>query len=752
MNLPYTIKDFKFRVFITYLLGSLLTVTLALLNLFGTKGLTSLNLGKAIYFGEDSTLSLAIIKRISEGWIYNNPRLGYPFGSSIFDYPIPDTASLLFYKLLTLLSFDTTTVLNVYFFISFPLTFVITLAVLRRLQFSLYISSLVSFLFTLLPFHFERFEIGHVFYTWYFIIPIITLMASELAGVTPTKIFNINSRSGLIRLITASIVIGCFGVYYSFFGIILLLSAGIFSTKKLEYIKLKPTAIAISTVSLTVFLNLLPNILFKISNTSNSLVAARSPVESEVYGLKFIQFILPNYEHRIEYFRKIANSYGSSFPLINENMMSSLGILGSLGLIYLLYISWQLFAGNKGIANATRFFTFSFWTLFLFATIGGFGAVFAIVISPQIRGWNRIGIFISFLALLSFATLLNVIKERFRVSRYLTPIFAATLMVLGIADVMPKACQVCITGNANYSAMQSSFIKKIEASLPSHAAVYQYPYTQFPEVPKTNTMDSYSQLEGFIFSKKLRWSSGGMKGREGDSYHASLAAQSVDFQYPVLRELGFSAVYIDVRGYKDSGVRMIDEWSFTLKKKPDLIRADKQIYVFFFPRNQTAFRHPISVSKASKLTTFGVNGFTYPADFGSKLDFSKPGIPSYISEFTGLSNPEVWGRWSDARLSKDVQFVFAKPLPNQFKLLFRVFSYGPNIGKYLYIRSGKEVHKIQLRGDSQDYTILFKPDGTSRNRITFQVPSPISPSEVDGGSDNRLISVGFISLEIIPQN
>jgi hypothetical protein len=74
--------------------------------------------------------------------------------------------------LLSLFGLDPVVILNTFFFISFPITFIITMAVVRRLDFSIYISSLISILFTLLPFHFERFGIGHLFYTWYFVLQV----------------------------------------------------------------------------------------------------------------------------------------------------------------------------------------------------------------------------------------------------------------------------------------------------------------------------------------------------------------------------------------------------------------------------------------------------------------------------------------------------------------------------------------------------------------------------------------------------
>lgn len=746
------IRSYRGKSLPLYVVGSLTTLVLALVNIFGVKGLMSLNMAKSIYFGEDTTFNLAIIKRISEGWIYNNTRMGYPFGSSLYDYPIPDFASLIYFKFLSYFGFDPIVILNTYFFVSFPITFIITIAVLRRLNFSIFISGLISFLFTLLPFHFERFSIGHLFYTWYFVVPLYALIALDAADLTSHKIYDTNSRRGIYKLILTSAFLACFGVYYALFGMILLITTGFFIGKRHELNKLKPILISMATTFVTLFLILLPNIIFRIINGSNSLVAARSPVESEVYGLKFVQFIMPNYEHRIENLRRIANSYASSFPLINENMMSSLGVLGSIGLLFLLIKTAQLFAGHSQTSKSVRFYVFNFWVLFMFATVGGFGTVFALAISPQIRGWNRIGIFISFIALLGLATLLRDLHLRVALPKVAASIFATVMLIGGVADAMPRTCESCIKENAKYSKIQSRFVNQIESSLPKGAAVFQYPYAQFPEVPKTNSMDSYSQLEGFIFSEHLLWSSGGIKGGGGDNYLSSLATQSTEFQYQALMKLGFNAVYIDGRGFEDGGSDALRNWKTILKKEPDLVREDGIVSVFILPQQKSPPKKPIRVQYAKELTSFGPNGFTYPTELESELIFSRPGIPSYLQSFSGLSNPETWGRWSDARLSRNVEFVYANPLPNEFELVVNVFGYEANVGKTLQIVSGRISHEIELPRSATIFRFEFDFNDSPNNRITFKIPTPTSPSNYEGSGDNRLLGVGFISMQVIPRD
>src|SRR3712207_7344477 len=51
-------------------------------------------------------------------------------------------------------------------------------------------------------------------------------------------------------------------------------------------------------------------------------------------------------------------------------------------------------------------------TAFLVGTTGGVSAILAWVVSPQIRGWNRLSIFIAFFALAAVALLLDALGRR----------------------------------------------------------------------------------------------------------------------------------------------------------------------------------------------------------------------------------------------------------------------------------------------------------------------------------------------------
>src|SRR5690606_22977322 len=124
-------------------------------------------------------------------------------------------------------------------------------------------------------------------------------------------------------------------------------------------------------------------------------------------GLKLAQLVLPTTGHRLEAFRLLTAKYnesGSAPGLINENITSAVGALGTLGLLVLLY---ALLRGRlpATAASPVRALAEVGGLAFLLGTVGGLGSLFALLVSAQIRGYNRISVFLAFTALAALGLL-----------------------------------------------------------------------------------------------------------------------------------------------------------------------------------------------------------------------------------------------------------------------------------------------------------------------------------------------------------
>src|SRR5471032_1407338 len=97
-------------------------------------------------------------------------------------------------------------------------------------------------------------------------------------------------------------------------------------------------------------------------------------------------------------------------------MTASLGFVGSIGFIALLlsFLAPQ-------IRQDERFFVLASITLalLLFCSIGGFSSLFALFITPMIRAWNRVSVFIAFTSIAATLLMVEQLLARDWAKRYL---------------------------------------------------------------------------------------------------------------------------------------------------------------------------------------------------------------------------------------------------------------------------------------------------------------------------------------------
>lgn len=699
-------------------------------------------------YNGDSIFHAWMANRVDEGWIFNNDRSGYPFGSNFLDYPGADAGNHFVIKLLSSLTGGWVGGLNLYFLIGFPICFVASYITARAFGLNRSFSVAVALLYSFTPFHFLRLVYQHLFYTWYFVAPVFFYLALSVyrTGQEPTA-------SSLRRRIAMGIpatlglfILASFGVYYAVFGVIVIGFAGLLSWASSKHLQgLKKSILLSCAIGTGVALNIAPNVLNTFTNGVNEEAAHRSPGQSEHLGFKLMQLFLPRLDHRSSALANLTQAYNNGSPLINENATATLGMIGSagLGLVFLFLVFRPSGAANDERLRLLAAITF---VLFMFGTIGGLGTVFAWFISPSIRGWNRISVFIAFSTVLfTFIALQILLKEKApRFARHATAI-AAVALLFGLLDQTTSACKSCYVQRKAEFENDKHFVQAIESALPPGAAVYQLPYFAFPEEPPMNRMMSYQSMAGVIHSKGLHWSFGGMRGRDGDAFYRALVKEPTNKQLNVIRRLGFDGIYIDRRGYADNGDALINELSELLQSPPLLVSSSgDQVFFKVSGSKHPALEH-LSTPQIMKLAGYYADhiGIRYPSTLENGIDFTKAGWPEFIANAKGLWPLEPWGRWSD---KPEVTFDFAEPLPQKFTLVLKAHAFASNAQHPTRIQIADKEYTVQLTGDVSEVRLEVDLQGSSANRITFIPPTPISPRQVMGGTDDRMLGIGFVSM------
>lgn len=740
------VKTFRTNAFTSLILGILSCLLASVLITGWPQGLIP-NLTIPYIFEGDGLSHAWLIKRTIEGhWYFQNARSGYPFGSSFLDYPSSDFGNFATIKLLGWIFGSWYATLNAYFLLGFAITSSISFSVFRALGISRSSAICGAVIFTFLPYHFLR--LAHILYTWYFTVPIFFYYAHKLFFLPQhLNLISLFKRRRTYVHAAGLLMCSCFGVYFALFGcLVLACAAFIAATRQRRGVILTVGALSTLVVALGVGINVLPNIANTMINGPNLSVAVRSPGDSEVYGLKIDQMLLPREGHRFGPFAEITKQYEQVFPLVNENSTATLGLFGAIGFLALIISAFLSFAGVR-LSVIVSLLTGTTIFIILIASIGGFSSLFAIFVSPSIRGWNRISVFVAFSSITASVILIERLLYKFPVlfNPFIKTIFLSLIAFAAVMDQTTPACHQCNTERASRFFNQRAFFREIEHTLPASSAVYQLPYISFPEVPNLYGVSSYDELKGFLFTNTTHWSHGGMGGRPGDDFFRELSKKPLADQLIVARQLGFAGLTLNMDGYPDQGKAEESELT-TLLGKP-LIKSKDGKVLFFRIRDSSATivsgtppEKIIALAtmslRRSSLTTSD-SGFNAPND----ADFSQDYLPT-LRRLHGLSGTESWGRWSDARLDDHITIIYKVALPRRLKLTITARAYGPNVGKPVRITVGGATKFIKLGPNPSTQSISFDVAKDS-TEVDIYPPYPVSPP-----GDPRLIGVGIKEIRI----
>ncbi len=142
------------------------------------------------------------------------------------------------------------------------------------------------------------------------------------------------------------------------------------------------------------------------------------------------------------------------------------------------------------------------------------------------------------------------------------------------------------------------------------------------------------------------------------------------------------------------------------------------------------------------------NAIRYPAD---RFLLTLPGAPQSVKQFSGISRPEPWGRWSNANLAPEVNIEYVDPLPARFALVITARAYGPNAHRPIPVRVGDQVQSLNL-SDAFSTTTLQFTNPTGSHTLIIAPPEPqLSNVGNITGQDPRKLGIGMVDITIVPQ-
>jgi phosphoglycerol transferase len=510
---------------------------------------------------------------IDTGWIFTDPWLAAPGIGEYYDFTQSDSLPALCFKLCALVASDLGTAINYFYIFQYALTTWAGLFVLRRFGISDPIAIAASLLYAFQCYHFAHgaIQLNLPFYAPLPLIVMVILWLCEgrpvFAAWDGSKRTHLRSSWGnALTAVVACVLVGSWHVYFAFFACALVVVAALIAFLRApKPARLVDPLITIALICLVVVVNFMPRVWYTHTHGSNSVVLDRPASQSAVWGLSVTEMLSTVPYHQLKTLwaavlgkeRSVPSGntfYEQSFP----SYRSALGMVGSCGFLVLI---GALFLSRRPRGDLELIGPLSKLNIaaVLLGTLQGFGYIFALRVTPVIRYWNRLSIFIAFFSLMAVAILWEHAGRHWIKTAAARLVFQCALggmLVFGLIDQMSSAMVPDYEKSKMEYIRDQKFVRKIEAELPPGAMVFQLPYAPFPEGHSAHnavpwTFWSYTHFRPYLHSHHIHWSAGAMKGREVAKWQSRVAEEPPRKMVEELTRSGFRGVYIDRGGYDD---------------------------------------------------------------------------------------------------------------------------------------------------------------------------------------------------------
>lgn len=568
----------EFRLYVVVVVASIAI-------LYGMFGIGQANLHAPLVYGGDAAFTGAMIKSgLAGGSFFVNAELGAPGEMNLLDYPSTDGANYLILRAIGLVTHNWAAVLNLFFLVGFPMAAAAALFAFRRLGLGRWFAASLAVLFAFTPYHLMRGE-NHLFLASIWVVPLACLLVVEAtAGRSP---FLARDEQGKLRLALRTrsslvaammlLVIGSSGVYYAYFTMCFVVLAALISWwRGRDLAHLAGGAVSVGALTTSVLLSVFPFVAYRLSAGPNPGAVERGLSGIEVYALRITQMMLPIPGHRIPALASMTDLYGQLMRgtfgpvVINENWTAAIGAVAAVGFLILIVAVLRGSRDSDG-GNGDRLWAAGSLAVagVLVATASGFGTFIGIVM-PQIRAYNRISIFLAFLALFGAGIALQRLLGRLSPARlrFVLPIVALALLAVGLYDQTGPVSIGAYKDTAAAYAKDRRFVRAVEKTLPPGSAILQLPYVPFPESAPVNKMADYEHFRAYLQSTDLKWSYGAVKGRPDAVAIESLSALPVAQLVAKAKSAGYSGIWIDRFGYADDGVALVRDIAGQVNAQP----------------------------------------------------------------------------------------------------------------------------------------------------------------------------------------
>lgn len=456
--------------------------------------------------GGDGELNFILVRNIQRtGWTLENPNLGLPGKSHIFD--LPQGGENLQFLAMKIISYFTSAAgaVNIYFLLTFPIVAMATFGAVKWWGLKPATAFVVSSLYTFLPYHFFKGE-GHLLLSMYGFIPFIVVYCfkSVLYKVELTK-----WQWVLFVIFAASI-----NSYYTVFGLVIIVFALLFNFIRKSKISLRQQLMLVGSIISVFIINQMPSIIYTLQNDRNSVVSERGYDGAEVYGLQITDMFLPRIGHRIPIFSEAGTAVSKAG--LGSELGQSLGLVASIGIVSLILYGIYKLVRQEPLVDKFHFPFLATVGLILFTVSSSITLLLGMARFTEIRSWNRVVVIIGFIGLLYFGYILEKIMENKKLSQVSMTLILIFVLVVGILDQTSVDDRINIDSVSKRANSECELLTQLEDSNVHDARIFQLPFVQFPEVGTVVELSPYRQGLATLCDTDFKFSFGATRGRDDD--------------------------------------------------------------------------------------------------------------------------------------------------------------------------------------------------------------------------------------------
>ena len=504
------------------------------------------------YWGDTIQILMYIKSLVQNGWTFEIPQLSAPFTMSAAAFPVATSTDWLLMKAISLFTSEVGLILNLFWLFTLVLSAWAATFSIRLLCVGRWLALMGGVLYAFLPFALMR-NVGHLSLVYY-AVPLLSLLAVRIA--LPETLDAKQDKKILGAGYFGCLVQGFSYIYFSFFAVLLFGFSALINRK--SKFAIRAALIASVIVVASVAINLSPSFYSWHANGVPPQMNYKSAKEAEIYGAKLRMMLAPHPENPIGLLATWGGKdIAAKFPNENENRTARLGIYGAFGLLLLLAIALRVF--NAGGSLLPTLSNISLFTI-LVITVGGFGAIFNLLIVPDIRCYNRFSVFLSFFSITAVCVWIQsrIMQASTELRKRALMVCITVFAIFSLYDQLLDSGGLRIRQKTDIlqARQEQELVRKLEGLSTGDLKIFQFPITAYPPDGGQNKMTTYAHGQPHLWSSHLNWSwpSFSQRHRAWQDKIPTLRDEAL-LKYLVFS--GFDLVWVDRYGYKDNGTELI---------------------------------------------------------------------------------------------------------------------------------------------------------------------------------------------------